>query len=635
MAKNSKPKITPRDIATEIGKNKTLAKIKTQKNGKRSVPEELIGIYKDENGLPDMSKLEKIKSHRLRNTLILTGSFLGLLAIAAWLGFFVFGGLTKFKGENIRVEITGPETFSSGQEINYIVKYRNEEKIPISKVEITAQYPQGFVFASATPQPLNENKNRWSLGTIASRSEGEIKITGKLLGNINSDKTITIYFDYRPSNFNADFQEVASLNTKITSSVIDVALDSPEEIIAGEPTDFSIKYKNNSPEALTNIKISIRKPDNLSLKAIVEPAEENAWIIPELKPAEEQKIDFSGTFLSDTSGKQEITLQVSLQNATGEWYLQQEKTFLLEVLKGELIANLIINGSTDNQTINFGDTLNYSLVYKNKGQTTIKDLVIKANLSGDLPDWKSLVDENEGKIEGQKIIWTSEEIKSLATLKPDEEGTINWQIKIKNRADFKGEGEIASSLLSWVDIEIGEVGDSKTGTTITSKTIANELNSDLALEVMGRYFNDDNIALGSGPLPPEVNKATSYRVIWKLSNSVHEISNVKVKTILPDNVYWTGKSVVSAGQLNFNVNTREIIWTINRLPLSVRELEGSFEVSITPTPAEAGNFIKLTPETALEAYDKKTNAQILLTAGPVTTNLDSDPMAEGKGIVSK
>lgn len=629
-------------LAEKQGQEKTATKKKNKKNNKgkqpkSSIQEDLISIYKDEDGLPDMSKLEKIKSHRLRNIILLVIGFLILLLAAAWLGFVVFGGFSKFSGEKIKVEIEAPQTFTSGEEISYIIKYSNQERLPISKVEISAQYPQGFIFESAFPQPVNESDNRWSLGTLPKYSEGEIKITGRLLGNIDSDKTITAYFDYRPANFNSDFQEVSYFNTKITSSVIDVELETPAEVIAGEPTNFIINYKNNFKESLKNIKIVLIEPENFSVK-ISEPEiseENNTWLIDKMQPDEERKIEFVGAFLSDVQGSKEMTLQIELQNDDGTWYLQQEKTFILEVLKGELIVNLIINGSTDNQTINFGDTINYSIVYKNKGQTDVKDLVIKTNLVGNLIDWESLEDENNGTVEDQKIIWTSEEIEELSLLEQDDEGIINWQIKIKDKENFEEEETIDSSLMSWVDVDmiIGETEDSQAKTSITSKTIINELNSDLILKTAGRYFNEDNIALGSGPLPPEVGKTTSYRIIWSLTNSVHEISNVKVKTILPENVYWTGKSVISAGQLNFNVNTREIIWTINLIPLTVRKLEGSFEVSINPTNEDEGNLLVLTPETTLEAYDKKTNDQIFLTQGAITTNLDGDIIAEGKGIV--
>ena len=365
--------------------------------------------------------------------------------------------------------------------------------------------------------------------------------------------------------------------------------------------------------------------------------ENNIWLIEEMQSDEKQKIEFIGTFLSDVQGNKEMTVQIELQNDDGSWYLQQEKTFILQVLKGELIINLIINGSADNQTINFGDTINYSIVYKNKGQTDVKDLIIKANLVGNLIDWESLEDESEGVVEDQKIIWTSKEIEGLALLEQNDEGIINWQIKIKDKEGFEEDETIDSSLMSWVDVDmiIGETEDSQAKTSITSKTIINELNSDLILKTAGRYFNEDNIALGSGPLPPEVGKTTSYRIIWKLTNSVHEISNVKVKTILPEKVYWTGKSVISAGQLNFNVNTREIIWTINRIPLTVRELEGSFEVSINPTNEDEGNLLVLTPETTLEAYDKKTGEQIFSATGVVDTNLEGDPFGEDRGIVIK
>lgn len=116
---------------------------------------------------------------------------------------------------------------------------------------------------------------------------------------------------------------------------------------------------------------------------------------------------------------------------------------------------------------------------------------------------------------------------------------------------------------------------------------------------------------------------------------MHEVSDLKIKTVLPHNVFWTGKSVVEAGELNFDVNTREIVWRINRLPTTIRKLEANFEISITPEPKDINTVLTLLPETTLEATDKITGDQLFLAAGAITSNLEGDPIAAGKGLVAE
>jgi len=49
-----------------------------------------------------------------------------------------------------------------------------------------------------------------------------------------------------------------------------------------------------------------------------------------------------------------------------------------------------------------------------------------------------------------------------------------------------------------------------------------------------RYFTPEGAPLGTGPLPPKVDKRTVYRVFWKLDNSLHQLDEIKVEAILPN-----------------------------------------------------------------------------------------------------
>lgn len=621
-------------VKKEDKKNKTNTKEKlnTETEKESEIQKNLINIYKDESGMPDMSKLEKKKKNKTKTILIYLLFFLFILSAAAWAGFFIFGGTNKFTGQDISLGITAPQKVSSGEEISYVINYKNREKTPISRAEVRVEYPKGFIFKEASPEPSQEN-NIWLLGTLPSGNEGVITITGQLLGDLDSEKSLEAYLNYRPANFNSDFQEVASASSTISSSVADIELEAEDQIIAGESTDLLFNVKNTTENDLKDIRVGINLPKDFNLEESNPEKKDDFWIIDSLLADKEQEIELTGAFSSEATEEKEITVRVETKGENDIWYLQQEKTFLIKILKEELIVNLIINGSNEGQSINFGDTLNYSLVYQNKGQAELKNLTISATIEGNLIDWDSINDDNKGNVKNNSIIWTKEEIDQLEELQPGDEGTIDWQIKIKSRNDFSENEVIDDAVKSTTEIKIGETEGIESSNVITGSTIVNEINSDFSLQAEGRYFNDDNIAVGSGPLPPEVGKTTSYRIFWTLDNSVHEVTDVRVKTILPDNIFWTGKSLVSAGQLNFNVNTREIIWSINRIPTTVKELQANFEVSVTPSNNDANTVITLIPETTAEAIDKKTKAKLFLAEGAITSNLEGDLVGEGRGLV--
>ena len=142
---------------------------------------------------------------------------------------------------------------------------------------------------------------------------------------------------------------------------------------------------------------------------------------------------------------------------------------------------------------------------------------------------------------------------------------------------------------------------------------------------LGEIANEKDLTFRMSIIGPEIRENGTGLFHWFMTQK-KQIKGYK-------NVYWTGKSLVGAGQLNFNVNTREIIWSINRIPLTVRELESNFEISITPIPENEGSIVTLIPETTIEAYDKKTGEQIFSATGVIDTSLEGDLVAEGRGII--
>ena len=170
---------------------------------------------------------------------------------------------------------------------------------------------------------------------------------------------------------------------------------------------------------------------------------------------------------------------------------------------------------------------------------------------------------------------------------------------------------------------------------VSSNEIINNINTDIELRVEGRYFDDDNIAVGTGPLPPVVGEKTTFRIYWSIANSLFEVSDVKVTTRLPEGVDWADKFLVKVGEINYSSKNREISWTINRLPPNKNfdDINVWFDVFVIPTKNQVRKLLILTDQTDLTATDKSTNAQITKTGKAITSNLEDDPIGGGKGLV--
>ena len=306
----------------------------------------------------------------------------------------------------------------------------------------------------------------------------------------------------------------------------------------------------------------------------------------------------------------------------------------MEIIKSDLNLNLIINGSQSDQGVDLGQTMNYSIVYANRGDSEMKDIIIMAVLSGEALDWRSLDDGYSGQVGDNTISWSKEEIPELESLEVGEEGVIDFAINIKPLEEIDIAPGKKYMVKSYARFSIGNIKPDENEDT-KSNTIVNKINSDLSLDEMVKYFNDDNIAVGSGPLPPRVGETTSYKVYWIITNNLHELNDLRVRATLPDYVDWGGKNRSTAGVIEYDEGERKVVWDIGRLPISVYKVEGEFNVSVTPTETDFDKIIVLLSDTAVEAVDAETKADIFKTVKAKTTRLEDDAIAETDGRVVK
>ena len=641
----------PRENKKYLFTNRDLELSKEKESEEKSSKFEksLIKIYKEQNKHDiDMSKIERKKK---KNKIFSFLMALIILFIIIWLGYVIFNPASKFAEERIKLEIEGPSNILAGEDMSYIIKYGNQEKINLNDTQIIAYLPDGFSIKETSPLSSSKTEtngatsrvNTWDLGDLKVGQTGKIEIKGKIISPPGTAETITATLSYKPANFNSEFQKTSSLDTEVTSSLFAINIEGSPQITIEEKITFKIKYKNNLADQRKNAKITVFyplgfSPEKLSPQASSEKLSNglagNIWYKDDMEYNKEEIIEITGSFSKESSGKKDLKATIELKEGDN-LYSQEEKIFSTEIVKEGLILNLIINGGTENKSIIPGDFLNYSIVYRNNGQLNMRELEIKATLNGEILDWQTLDDKNNGIKETNQITWNKDLISGLALLPPGNQGSIDFKIKIKSLSDLASLDKTKLQAESMVEVKIGKINDLESNVILKSNTIITKIATDLNLEVEGKYFNDDNIAIGSGPIPPKVGETTSYQIFWNLTNTIHEVKNVKITTSLPVNVIWTEKTNIGAGQINFNPETRQIAWTINRIPLGTPRLVANFELSITPNENQAGRILILTPEVNLQAIDSETESEITKIGEGITTNLETDPMVKGKGIVIK
>ena len=168
-----------------------------------------------------------------------------------------------------------------------------------------------------------------------------------------------------------------------------------------------------------------------------------------------------------------------------------------------------------------------------------------------------------------------------------------------------------------------------------SNTITSKINSDLSLDEQIRYFNTDNLPVGSGPLPPQVGQKTTFRVYWTVKNNLHELSDTSVVLPLPSYINWENSNTTNVGSLSFDATNHQVVWEIGRLPLSVYRADAEFSLSLTPAESDRNKILVISPGSSVSAMDTETKDTIIKKLGAKTTKLEDDDIAglNNSGIV--
>lgn len=615
-------------------------------------------IYSSQEGnMSNIYRLNIRKSSWMKKILIAEVLILFFLAGVIFL-FYIFGNNGKFEEESMAIEIYAPEDYSSGDEIAIEVEYKNKEKFALNDVEIILQYPQGFEFLASDPPPSNEFKDIWKLGNLKGFETGKMQIRGRIIGEVGSIIAFTSTASYQPQNISSRFEQKFNSGTAyITSSILTIDIEGPSIVIPDQDITYTLTYSNVSEKDLSNVLIQTNFPKSFVLlesrpnttkkdvfaskKLYMEDEDDSGaimkknWLLEKIMKEEIGKIEISGKYTNSENEKYNLLVQIG-EVRESDYKIYQEEKMNFEVVNHGLSLSLTVNGSKIENSVNFSDTLNYSIIYKNIGGKTIYNLDIIAVINSEMVNWDSLIDKNGGERIGEKLLWRASSTPALAILRPMDEGTLDFSLQIKNMAKVNLQKDNLKTN-TYAEAIIKTIDDFQTNISVKTEPVISKINTELEMKVEGRYFDDDNIPVGQGPLPPVVGKKTTLRIYWSLANNLNEVSGVEVKTKLSPDAKWEDKFFHTVGALTYNTSDNSITWKIPKISpnKSFEDLNAWFDVSITPKQEQVGKLILLITESTLTAKDTITNKAISHVGRGVTSNLEDDAFGGGKGLVEQ
>lgn len=534
-----------------------------------------------------------------------------LIVLAAAAAFWFFYSPQK---NYLTVSLSDKNT-TVGQIRDFKIIIKNNTDYTLSDTRVTLDFPQTISLKEYPPN-YNQQTNSLSLGSLKEKASTVILFKGQIWGALNETQKIIMETSFTDPAKQIK-EQIDILEVPLTQSVFTVNWNLPASVKVGQKFDLTVNYKNTSSETLPEAIIVPTLPTDFTILSSTLDLINGRWVLKNIPANYQGKIILSGHINS-------LPANSNIQTLTLENFLNyKEKNYF----QGSLIKNLDIQDNglalqftvADKKTFfKPGDEVTLNLHYQNNTAQEIKDL----SLSLDLPAF--LVADKKTPITTEKITLgakaegsTNLHFTIAKDLEPGEDLSKNFSLTLRPSASFYFTDQPTILYRSFSQAEQFKIS------------------TFLKLHAESRYFTEEGDQLGRGPLPPKVGQTTKYWVNFFLTSSPNSVKDVTFKAHLPENIAWTGKTTVTAGEsLKYDALTHTVTWKNDLVEATLGDIcpcvGGGFEVALTPTAETTGQTINLLDQLYLSGTDIYTNEVIVTSAANLTTNLITDPYAKGK-----
>src|SRR3989344_6743560 len=605
------------------------------------------GLHRDEyNVSPDWK--EEVKTPKLppdKNALF-KKFFLGSLIfffVSILFAFYTFyGGFNVVSNENIELSVLGPAFTEGGSDLNLQFDIKNGNRQALEYADLIIEYPKGATL-SGDSDIVRITKSVGDVGAGKSASEN-VKIV--IFGDEGSERIVKATLEYRLSGSNAIFLKQATFPVHVKSSPISISVSDLREVNANQEISIEVEVLANSGKILRNMLLRIEYPTGFTLSGTTPEAtySNNVWNLGDLDKLAQKKITIRGKLSGEDGEERSFRIYSGEQDANDEQAIGVIYGSVLETLtikRAFIETKLLVNGESGTDfVISPSGNVNGELDWVNNLPDRVLDAELFVRIIGDAVD-KRTVSGSPGFFSSYNntITWNKDTVPGLAQIQGGDSGSFSFGFNIL--PSFSGNKVILknSEIMLEVGVRARRIKEGNVPENITSseKRII-KINSNVQLSLSALYYNGP--FTNTGGLPPHADKETTYTITWTVLNSSNNLSNVYIKTTLPNYVRWLGNIAPSGEQISFNDKSREVVWDTGTVSQGVGvespARQGSFQVGLTPSISQVGLNVLLTNESSLSAQDTFTNSNITLTKTGVTTSLVNDTgVKSGDGIIQK
>jgi hypothetical protein len=288
------------------------------------------------------------------------------------------------------------------------------------------EYPKG----SSGDLSSNTTTFRESLGTIPAGAVRNENLKVVLFGEQGSTRPVRVSLEYRVAGSNAIFVKDTMYQVNISSTPINISVDSPATVSPNQDITLNVKVTLNATKAVPKALVRLDYPPGFQFtKAVPAPSfGNNIWSLGDLAPGAEHDIAITGKMVDVFDGEQKtFDISSGSQSTTDKSVIDVVFNAIKDTVtikKAFVEANISINGISQREyATDWKTPISAEIHYVNNLDTVVNDLSITAKISGNAFDRKT-VNVQQGFYDSgtDTITWDKSSINQLAQINPGDSG---------------------------------------------------------------------------------------------------------------------------------------------------------------------------------------------------------------------
>lgn len=527
----------------------------------------------------------------------------------------------------VSVSISGPSEVKSNETVVYKFLYANPNWTTLRDAEIVVSYPSTFRPDPGAHWTVNGAQAHASLGEVEGGERGSIELRGTFVALQRQSGALTAILRYTPGG-RSRLDTSDRLALSIASSPLVLNVGAPIEVGNNQSVEYTIEYRNNSPDALDNVRIVLEYPAGFQLAdATPKPSEGQAvWQLGILAPNAGGSIKVRGLLEGERDEVKHFTARLGKPLGDGSLMVLAETSKVTRIVTSPLSVAQTVNGVRE-ASAEPGAALNFDVTFRNDGDIGVRDLILTIDLDPNVVDVNQL-ERDAGAYNSAKKQLTvrAADLPALARLAPGASGQYQYTVPVRTDLAARDMKNVVVETVARVDSPDipTPIGANK---VIASNTARVKVISHVALQWSGGYTFEGTT--NTGPVPPVAGEETTYTLQVTVSSSLNDITNARMTASLPSGVRLIGKRSADEAVV-FNERSGEMVWTIGTVePGASRKRTLTYQVGVTPDTSQSGRDLVLERDIVFTGHDAFVGSDIELHDQPITVGLDAESAHDG------